>query len=243
MGELERLEPFGGRFTLKNVVFFVDDNIVGNRAYTRAFLERISGLGLKWLSHASVTLADDPEILRLCQKSGCMGVLIGFETLAPETLLSIGRKGRLHVEYLDAIRKIHDHGIGIDASFVFGFDTDDEGVFDRTLEFVTRARIEVPYFSILTPYPGTRLYERMVREERLLTSDWSLYDTSNVVFRPRHLSVEQLQAGYSRVFREAYRLPTMFRRLRGTRSRRNFFYPMNFGFRAAVNKRLQSNGG
>ncbi len=240
MTELHSLRPFDGRFILKNVVFFVDDNILSNRAYTRALLERISGLGLKWLAQASVALADDPEILKLCRQSGCMGVLIGFETLAPETLASIGRKSRLGMGYLDAVRKIHDHGIGVDGSFVFGFDTDDESVFDRTLDFVIRAKIEVPFFSILTPYPGTRLYGRMTQEGRLLTRNWSLYDTSHVVFQPKRLTPEQLLAGYRRVFREAYRLPTVLRRLWGTQSYKNFFYPMNFGFRNAVNKQLVS---
>ncbi len=240
MAELHRRRPFPGRFILKNVVFFVDDNILSNRAYTRALLERISGLGLKWLGHASVTLADDPEMLTLCQQSGCMGVLIGFETLARETLMTIGRKGRLRMEYFDAVQKIHDRGIGVDASFVFGFDTDGEDVFDRTLDFVTKAKIEVPYFSILTPYPGTRLFARLEQEQRLLTRDWSLYDTSHVVFRPKRLTPDQLQAGYQQVFRGAYRLPTLLRRLWGTPSYKNFFYPMNFGFRNAVNKQLVS---
>ncbi|MCP5527675.1 MAG: B12-binding domain-containing radical SAM protein [Verrucomicrobiales bacterium] len=236
LDELDRLHPFDGRFILKNVVFFVDDNILSNRAYTRDFLTRIQGRGLRWLGHASVSLADDPEILRLCQASGCMGVLIGFETLSAETMRGIGNKSRLRMEYTDAIQKIHDHGIGVDGSFVFGFDTDDEGVFDRTLDFVLKTKMEVPYFSILTPYPGTRLYERMEAEGRLLSRDWSLYDTSHVVYRPTRLSPEQLQAGYDRVFREAYSVGSLFRRLWGTTSYKNFFLPMNLGFRSAVRK-------
>lgn len=242
LDELDRLRPFDGRFILKNVVFFVDDNILSNRAYTREFLTRIQGRGLRWLGHASVSLADDPEILRLCQASGCMGVLIGFETLSAETMRGIGNKSRLRMEYTEAIQKIHDHGIGVDGSFVFGFDTDDEGVFERTLEFVTKTKMEVPYFSILTPYPGTRLYERMEAEGRLLSRDWSLYDTSHVVYRPARLTPEQLQAGYDRVFREAYNVGNLVRRLWGTTSYKNFFYPMNLGFRSAVRKMTRSRG-
>jgi len=236
LAELRQLRPFEGRFVMKNVVFFVDDNILSNRAHTKALLEGIKGMGLRWLSHASVNLADDPEILRLCQESGCMGVLIGFETLAPETMRSIGRKSRLQRDYLDAIQKIHDHGIGIDGSFVVGFDTDDEGVFDRTLEFVTRAKIEAPYFSILTPYPGTRLYDRMEAEGRITSRDWSRYDTSQVVFRPKTMTPDQLLEGYYRLFRESYRLPNILRRLWNASSRKSFFYPMNFGFRSAIGK-------
>jgi len=233
LAELRGLEPFSG-FVMPNVVFFVDDNIVASRAYARELFAQIKDLGLKWLGHASVDLAHDAELLQLCQRSGCMGVLIGFETLSPETMRQIGRKSRLRMEYLEAVQRIHDHGIGIDGSFVFGFDTDDAGVFDRTLDFVTRARIEVPYFSILTPYPGTRLYDRLDREQRILSRDWSLYDTSQVVIRPRQLTPDQLQEGYWRVFREAYAQPCMAARLRGTQACRPLFIPMNFGFRDGV---------
>jgi radical SAM superfamily enzyme YgiQ (UPF0313 family) len=149
---------------------------------------------------------------------------------------SIGKKSRLRMEYLDAIQKIHDHGIGIDGSFVFGFDTDDEGVFDRTLDFVTRAKIEVPYFSILTPYPGTRLHNRLERERRILSDDWSLYDTSHVVIRPQQLTPDQLQEGYLRTFREAYSTTRTAERLQNTTSLRQFFVPMNFGFRDSLNE-------
>jgi radical SAM superfamily enzyme YgiQ (UPF0313 family) len=231
--ELRGLRPFDG-FVIPNVVFFVDDNIISNRAYAREFLTRISDLGIRWLGHASVNLASDPELLQLCQRSGCMGVLIGFETLSPEAMRSIGRKSRLRMDYLDAIQKIHDHGIGIDGSFVFGFDSDDEGVFDRTLDFVTRAKIEVPYFSVLTPYPGTRLHERMARENRILSHDWSLYDTSHVVIQPRRLTPDQLQEGYLNAFRQAYSKGCMTERFRGTTAYRPFFVPMNFGFRDSL---------
>ena len=128
------------------------------------------------------------------------------------------------------VRRIHDHGIGIDASFVFGLDGDDEGVFDRTLEFVARARIEIAYYSILTPYPGTRLHERLTQEGRILSRDWSLYDTSHVVYRPRSFTPDQLLAGYYRVLGESFSLATILRRLWGTTAYKPFFYPMNFGF-------------
>ena len=235
LGELQSLRPFEG-FVMKNVVFFVDDNIVSNRAYTREFLTRIADLGIQWLGHASVNLASDPEMLKLCQRSGCLGVLIGFETLSPETMQSIGKKSRLRMDYLDAIEKIHDHGIAVDGSFVFGFDTDDESVFDRTVDFVIRAKIEIPYFSILTPYPGTRVHERLDRERRILSRDWSLYDTSHVVIQPKRMTPDQLQEGYLRAFRAAYSQSSMAARLQGTKSCRHLFVPMNFGFRDGIEK-------
>jgi radical SAM superfamily enzyme YgiQ (UPF0313 family) len=159
---------------------------------------------------------------------------MGFESLSPETIAAMGKRVNHPDQYFDIVRKIHDHGIGIDGSFVFGFDNDDEGVFDRTLEFVLQAKIEVTYFSILTPYPGTRLHKRLVREDRILTRDWSLYDANHVIFKPRTLTADQLLKGYYRVFKEVYSIPSIFKRLWGTTAWKNLFYPMNLGFRQSV---------
>ena len=236
LAELRSLRPFPGRFTLKNCVFFVDDNIISNRAYAREFLTRIADLGLRWFGQASMNIANDPEILKLCQKSGCAGLFLGFETLSPETLASVGKRVNRPHEYFEVVQKLHDHGIGIDGSFVFGFDTDDESVFDRTLEFVSKARLEVAYFSILTPYPGTRLHRRLAEEGRLLSEDWSTYDGHHVLHRPAKLTPDQLLEGYQRTFREVYSLPSIFRRLWGTTAWKSFFYPMNLGFRQSIRK-------
>ena len=234
LAELRALRPFPGRFHLQNCVFFVDDNIISNRAYAREFLTRIADLKLHWFGQASVNIASDPDLLRLCQRSGCAGLFLGFETLSPATLAEAGKRVNRPGQYLEVVRKIHDHGIGIDGSFVFGFDTDDADVFDRTVEFVLQARLEVAYFSILTPYPGTRLHRRLADAGRLVSHNWSLYDGHHVVFRPASMTPDQLLAGYHRAWREVYRLPAIFRRLWGTTAWKNFFYPMNFGFRQSA---------
>lgn len=241
--ELRGLQPFTGLLTLKNCVFFVDDNIVSNRAYAREFLSQIADLKIHWFGQASMNIARDPEILKLCQKSGCVGIFIGFESLSPETLSAAGKRVNRPGEYLDAVKRIHDHGIGIDGSFVFGFDTDNASVFEDTLEFVLKAKLEVAYFSILTPYPGTRLYQRLVREDRLLTKDWSVYDANHVVYRPAKLSPEELLEKYHRTFQEAYSVGNIFRRLWGTTAWKNFFYPMNLGFRQSLKSLVKNNGG
>jgi radical SAM superfamily enzyme YgiQ (UPF0313 family) len=232
--ELEGLTPFDGLFTLKNCVFFVDDNIISNRAYARQLLECLRELGLQWFAQTSLNIAKDSELLKLCRQSGCRGLFLGFETLSPETLKAVGKRVNRPDEYLDSVQRIHDHGIGIDGSFVFGFDTDDERVFDRTLEFVLKARLEVAYFSILTPYPGTRLYQRLLAQERLLTTDWSLYDANHVVFRPKNFTPERLLEGYLSALKQVYSVPSIFKRLWGTTSWKNFFYPMNLGFRQSA---------
>jgi radical SAM superfamily enzyme YgiQ (UPF0313 family) len=234
LAELRGLKPFDGLFTLPNCVFFVDDNIIANRAYARELLTRIAELKLRWFGQASINVAHQPEILELCQKSGCVGLFLGFETLSPETLASVGKRVNRPDEYLEAVRRIHDHGIGIDGSFVFGFDTDDESVFDRTLEFVFKAKLEVAYFSILTPYPGTRVHKRMTEENRILTRDWSIYDANHLVYRPKKLSPERLLDGYFESLKHVYSFPSILKRLWGTTAWKNFFYPMNLGFKQSV---------
>jgi radical SAM superfamily enzyme YgiQ (UPF0313 family) len=242
LAELKKLRPFTGLLTLKNLVLFVDDNIISNRAYAREFLGRISDLNLNWFGQASMNIGKDPEILKLCEKSGCVGLFMGFETLSPEAIKSIGKGVNKPEEYLDVVHKIHDCGIGIDGSFVFGFDTDDAGSFDRTLEFVLKAKLEVAYFSILTPYPGTRLHKRLAAEGRLLTDDWDLYDANHVVYQPKTFTPDQLLAGYYGALKEVYSLPSIARRLWGTTSWKNFFYPMNFAFRGGVKRLAHSLG-
>ncbi len=234
LAELRSLKPFDGLLTLKNCVFFVDDNIISNRTHARELLSQISEMGLRWFGQASLNIARDPEILKLCQKSGCVGLFLGFETLSPETLAGIGKRVNRPNEYYQAVRTIHDHGIGIDGSFVFGFDTDDLGVFDRTLEFVLKAKLEVAYFSILTPYPGTRLHQRLSEQKRVLSTDWSSYDGHHVVYRPKNFTPDQLLEGYQRALREVYSVSSLFTRLWGTHAWKNFFWPMNIGFRQSV---------
>ena len=243
LAELRGLTPFDrGTFSLKNCVFFVDDNILSNRAYAREFLPRIADLKLNWFGQASLNIASDPEILKLCREGGCKGLFMGFESLSDETIASMGKRVNHPKQYFEVVQKIHDEGIGIDGSFVFGFDTDDERVFDRTLEFVLKAKIEVTYFSILTPYPGTRLHKRLVLEDRILTHDWSLYDANHVVFKPKTLTADQLLEGYHRVFKEVYSIPSIFKRLWGTTAWKSLFYPMNLGFRKSVYRLARSVG-
>jgi radical SAM superfamily enzyme YgiQ (UPF0313 family) len=237
--EIQSLRPFEGRFTLKNVVFFVDDNIISSRNHAKELLTRIIPYDLKWLGQASVKIAKDDEMLALCRKSGCMGLLIGFETLSADNLSGVGKSFNKPQDYIDVIKKLHDFGIGVNGSFVLGFDNDDEGVFDRMAEFIIRAKLDVCYFSILTPYPGTVLYSRMSAEGRLIDNDWSSYNTNNVVFQPKLMSPEKLLEGFHQVLKECFSYSAIFKRLWDNGTYKNFFYPMNFGFRQTLKKTVR----
>ncbi|MEK7828867.1 MAG: radical SAM protein, partial [Deltaproteobacteria bacterium] len=237
--EIQGLKPFDGRFILKNVVFFVDDNIISNKVYAKEFLRRIIPYNLKWLGQTSVNIVKDDEILDLCRKSGCVGFVIGFESLSKDNLSRMGKGFNKPDNYFDVIKKIHDYGIGIDGSFVFGFDCDDEGVFERTIEFTIKAKLEIGYFSILTPYPGTGLYDKLNSEDRIIDRNWSRYNTNNVVFKPKCMSPEKLLYGYYDALKQFHTYSSIYKRLWGTTSKWNFFLPMNLGFKQTIKKTVK----
>jgi len=238
--EIKDLKPFPGRFTWQNLVFFNDDNIISSKKHARALLERITPYKLDWLGQTSVDMAQDDEMLALCKKSGCMGLLVGFESLSADTLKSVNKGINKPQQYIDVVKRMHDHGIGVKGSFIFGFDTDDPGVFDRTVEFTIKAKIDVCYFSILTPYPGTKFYDQMLAEGRIIDRDWSHYNTHNVVFRPKLMTPQQLLDGYWAAMKEAYSYSSIFKRMWGNGTRYNFFFPMNFGYRQSILKVIKN---
>jgi radical SAM superfamily enzyme YgiQ (UPF0313 family) len=217
----------------KNFIFFVDDNIAGNSGYARELFSFLKGLRVKWLSHASLNIAEDDRLLAAAAESGCYGLFIGFESLSQETLRGHHKTANKVERYKDLIRKIHDRGIGIEGSFIFGSDEEDESVFGRVADFCEETRIDAAVFAILTPYPGTRIYEQFEREGRILSRNWDLYDMDHVVFRPRRMSVEQLQEGHDWVNRRFYSYPSMWKRFRKLRRSHQVFLPSNWGMRRA----------
>jgi radical SAM superfamily enzyme YgiQ (UPF0313 family) len=216
-----------------NFVFFVDDNIVGRPAYARELFRTLRHYPFKWLSQASTTFAENGDLLSLAGESRCYGMFVGFETLAQEGLQALNKRHNRAEKYAEVIRRLHDHGMGVLGSFIFGYDWDTKDSFDMVLEFAERSRLDGALFTILTPYPGTRVFDRMKAEGRLLSTDWRLYDMAHAVFRPRNMSVEELQEGYLRVNRSFFSVGSMLRRLPAWRRSLMVFAPMNMGFRKA----------
>ncbi len=235
LDELRHLKPLTKkRLALKNFVFFVDDNIASNHDYAARLFEAIMPLGLYWVGQASVEFSDQPELLRLAARSGCRGLLVGFESVTPENR-NVCRKMGSAERYMKAIERFHAAGIGVEGSFILGFDHDEQGAFDAIHSFTVNAGVDSVYLSILTPYPGTRLHRRMERDGRILSRDWRRYDTSHVVFQPGRLSPQRLERGYIDLYRRAFSGWSITRRLTGACFRRLlFFVPMNLGFRRAI---------
>lgn len=221
-------------------VFIVDDNIIGRPRYTAELCDTISPFRFKWLSHASINLAFQDELLHAVARSGCHGLFVGFETLNEENLSIMGKKVN-RVEYYDeAIKRFHDAGIGILGSFVVGYDFDDLDTFDAIYEFCLKTKLDGGLFTILTPFPGTRVRDRMESEGRLLTSDWTYYDMEHVVYQPRKLSVDQLYQSFEDLTRDFHSMKSIFSRLFPPKRHFQFFGPSNFGFRSAWKKCLRA---
>jgi hypothetical protein len=160
-----------------------------------------------------MTLTRDPELLRLAAESGCVSLFVGVESLSSENLKDVNKTFNQVQQFGEAIKALHEHDIMIVAGFIFGLDHDDEGVFERTLRFCERNRIELPSFFILTPLPGTPLYQRMESEGRLLHKDWAKYNGATVVFKPQLMTEETLQRGFNWVCKEAYSWGSIVKRV------------------------------
>ena len=210
------------------VVVFWDDNISADMEYSKEMFKAITPYKKWWTSQAGINAGEDDEFLELAYKSGCRHLFIGFESIDQMSLDSANKAFNKVERYGEIIRRIHSHGISIQAGIVFGFDCDTPDVFDRTLDFLRENGISQATFNMLTPYPGTPLFDRLKAEGRILTEDWSKYNSrTDVVYSPKNMSPEELLDGFNRVNREFYRLGNIFSRL--FRSRTNLFWtlPLN----------------
>ncbi|MBC8017706.1 MAG: B12-binding domain-containing radical SAM protein [Verrucomicrobia bacterium] len=218
-------------------VFFVDDNIVADRKYALPLFQGMKGMGFKWLSHAPIDFASDPELMRAAGESGCYGMFVGFESLNQESLAAMGKvTNRAHSFMTDA-QAFRDNGIGILGSFVLGYDGDTPDIFPKLLRFCEDARLEAAIFPLLTPYPGTAVRRRLEAEGRIISSDWRDYDMEHINFQPKGMTIQQLQEGYDWLNRSFYSFPSMYRRLFKLHRSVQVFGPMNLGFRAAIRRK------
>lgn len=195
------------------IVFFLDPNLIGDREHAKAFFAELASLKKWWLGCASLDVVDDPELLSLMAKSGCRGLLMGFESIRPEALESAGKTKNMGKTYAEVVETLHEYGILVQACFVFGFDTDDPSVFEEAADHIVKARFDLPQISIYTPFPGTPVFEKLEKEGRILTRNWSLYNGQNVVFRPLRMTAEELNRGTDLVRKRAYSWGALSRRL------------------------------
>jgi radical SAM superfamily enzyme YgiQ (UPF0313 family) len=194
---IEELAAASETFTL-----FADDNLTARPDLARQLLAEMAPLRKRWVAQTSLDFVDDPGLLRLMASSGCQCVIVGLESLNPASIRQMGKGWADASGYATRLAKVRDQGIMTYATFVFGYDGDDPDVFERTYDFAMEQKLFLVNFNQLTPYPGTRLYERLKCEGRLLYDRWWVdprYRFGDVVFQPRGMSAEQLAEGAWRV--------------------------------------------
>ena len=191
---------------------FTDNNLGSKPEYLRALCRALRPLEKIWSAAVSIDVTDDPTLVREMALAGCTGVFIGFESLQNENITGAKKKSPRTEDYARRVALLHQNGIQVNGSFVLGFDHDTEEVFETTVKWVEENRLECATFHIMTPYPGTPLFRQMEAEGRLLHTDWSKYDTANVVFQPKHLSTDQLAEGYEWCYRRLFSNASIWRR-------------------------------
>ncbi|HXW07515.1 MAG TPA: radical SAM protein [Vicinamibacterales bacterium] len=216
----------------RSLIFFVDDNITSNLAQAKAFFRALIPLRIRWVSQASITAAHDEEFLDLLVRSGCQGILIGFESLNAENLRAMHKSfNLLRGGYAQALANLRRFRIRLYATFIFGYDADTPDCFAETVDFALKNGFYITAFNHLTPFPGTELYERLEREGRLLYERWWLddrYSYNKVPFVPGRMTAEDVEHGCLEARRRFYSWPSILRRSLDPVNRANFFMFRNY---------------
>ncbi len=196
---------------------FNDVSLVDDLDYARELFTAMIPLKKKWGGLATVDIARHPDLLDLMRRSGCVYLLLGFESASPASLQDMRKGFNRPVDYRDVVEALHQQDITVQGCFVLGSDNDDHTVFMETVQRVLDLRIDIPRYSLYTPYPGTPLFERMVAQNRILSFNWEDYDTMHVVFQPMKMSPEELYDGFKWTYRETFRLGPVLKRVSGFR--------------------------
>jgi len=225
-----------------NIFLLNDDNIAQMSGYYKRLFLKLIPLKKKWAGNASWNIAKDEETLKLLEKSGCRGLFIGFESLEPQPgIKKIASSADNALLYKETVRKLHEHRIKVIGAFIFGFDREDESVFDRTLEFILDSQIDAAQLNVLTPFPGTPLYRRLEGEGRITESSWNNYMTSNLCFKLKHMSQETFMEKFTRIKKKFHSYPNIsVRILRAAKTSTPFelgiLLGINLGHRKSIMK-------
>jgi radical SAM superfamily enzyme YgiQ (UPF0313 family) len=194
-------------------IMFIDDNFIGNPAWTKNFLSAIKPLKLKWSAAVSSNIVDMPDLLDDMKDTGCKSLFIGFESINSAAVGAVHKTQNCVSNYERLVEALHNRGIMVNASFVFGLDEDNQTVFENTLNWIVRNKIETVTSHILTPYPGTKLHADFVKENRITDFNLSHYNTAHVVYEPKNMTPEELYRGYLWIYKEVYSFKNILKRL------------------------------
>ena len=228
IGDIRQMDP--------DTLVFLDLNLLGDIEYAKELFRALIPLDLQWGGLATTLIAQDDELIDLAARSGCAGLLIGLESLNPDSLAETRKQFNTLEEYRTVVDRLHDAGIAIMGCFVFGFDNDTPAVFEETVEFVNEVGIDLPRYAVLTPFPGTPLFRRLKKQGRIRTEDWTKYDGQHVVYEPEGMSAEALQEGTRQAWEDTYKITSIARRLFRSRTRPMLSIASNLGYRFYANR-------
>jgi len=194
-------------------IFFIDDNMMARRRYCMELFEALKPLGLFWGSQCNISVAEDEELLKKAAEAGCFALFVGIESINPASLDSAGKSFNDVSKYPEAFARLRHYGIQPMLSFILGLDGDGPDTFDRTYEFLMAQKIPFAYFFIITPGPGTKMFNDWQRQGRLKTTDWNHYGGDEVIFTPHAMDEETLQREFWVMLRKFYSWRSISRRI------------------------------
>lgn len=195
---------------------FNDVNLTDDRDYALKLFRELAPLRKKWGGLATTRVADDPELLTALKRAGCVYLLLGFESVTGEGLAAMGKSFNQVEHYRRTVERLHAHGITVQGCFIFGLDTDTPAVFDATTRMVQNLGVDIPRYAVYTPYPGTKAFQRLESDGRLLHRNWEYYDTQHVVFEPAGMSPRDLDAGFVDAYRRTFSMRAILGRVSRT---------------------------
>lgn len=190
-------------------LYFLDDHLLGNAKFAEGLFEGMVGMNRVFQGAATIDSILRGDLIEKAAKAGLRSLFVGFETFSPANLRQSNKKQNLEKDYIKAVQRLHSLGVMINGSFVFGLDDDDKDVFRRTVDWGVKNGITTSTYHILTPYPGTNLFKSMEQQGRILTRNWDMYDTRNVVYKTARLSADELKDGYDWAYRNFYSWPNI----------------------------------
>ena len=221
------------------IILFPDVNLMADRSYAIELFTAMIPLKKIWLGLATSNVGMDEKIIEVFRKSGCKGLLIGMESINQESQKFVSKGVNLMRDYEDLMKRLHCAGILVQGCFAFGADNEDASVFERTVELVQKAKIDLPRYSILTPFPNTEYYRQLDYEERIIERNWAMYDVEHCVYKPALMTPEQLENGIAWAWNETYKISGMTSRLAPFHRNAWLSVPLNFGYRGYADKFTQ----
>jgi len=218
------------------LILFPDVNLIADRNYAIELFTALIPLKKFWLGLATSNVGIDDKLIEVFHKSGCKGLLIGMESINQESQRFVSKGINLAKDYVELMQRLHHAGILVQGCFAFGADNEDASVFERTVELVQKAQIDLPRYSILTPFPTTQYYRQLEAEGRIIERDWAMYDVEHCVYKPALMTPEQLEEGITWAWNETYKLGSIAQRLAPFSHDAWLSIPLNFAYRDYAEK-------